>query len=137
MGKTASPGLRSALPEKWDSAQAQWPGIRCAASQGRQSGTALPTYKTIGQSTIFSYTAGVVADGDTAVWSTGLLLCRSFGVLAEYTASAQDIQKAAVAETITHRAWRVAGSYFLTGKTNLQIDFSALTIRSVFVAKAP
>jgi phosphate-selective porin OprO/OprP len=103
-------------------------GFGVAASQGRQSGTALPTYKTIGQSTIFSYSAGVVADGDRKRFGPqAYYYVGPFGVLAEYTASAQDIRKAAVAETITHRAWQVAGSYFLTGENKSYKSISPLS----------
>jgi len=92
-------------------------GFGVAASRGRQSGTILPSYKTVGQSTFFSYAAGVTADGDRQRFGPqAYYYFGGFGVLAEYTASAQDIRKGTVAETITNRAWQVAGSYFLTGE---------------------
>jgi phosphate-selective porin OprO/OprP len=103
-------------------------GFGIAASRGRQSGTALPTYKTIGQSTIFSYSAGVVADGDRQRYGPqAYYYVGPFGVLAEYTASTSDLRKAAVAETITHRAWQVAGSYFLTGENKSYKSTSPLS----------
>jgi len=103
-------------------------GFGLAASHGRQSGAALPTYKTIGQSTIFSYSAGVVADGDRQRYGPqAYYYVGPFGVLAEYTASAQDLRKAAVAETITNRAWQVAGSYFLTGENKSYKSISPLS----------
>jgi len=103
-------------------------GFGVAATQGRQSGTVLPTYKTIGQSTIFSYLTGVISDGDRLrLGPQAYYYVGPFGVLAEYTTSAQEIRKAAVLEKITHRAWQVAGSYFLTGENKSYKSISPLT----------
>ena len=102
-------------------------GFGLAASRGRQSGTILPTYKTVGQSNFFSYSAGVTAGGDRQRFGPqAYYYAGPIGILAEYTASAQDIRKSTVAETITNRAWQVAGSYFLTGENKSYKTISPL-----------
>ncbi|HLQ76893.1 MAG TPA: porin [Terriglobia bacterium] len=103
-------------------------GFGLAASRGRQSGTILPTYKTVGQSTFFTYSAGVTAGGDRQRFGPqAYYYAGPIGILAEYTASAQDIRNSTAAETITNRAWQVAGSYFLTGENKSYRTISPIT----------
>jgi len=94
-------------------------GFGVAASSGRQSGILLPNYKTVGQSIFYFYSPGVTAAGDRRrIGPQAYYYAGPLGLLAEYTAAAQDVQKGGIGETISNRAWQVAGSYFLTGEKN-------------------
>jgi len=104
-------------------------GIGAGGSIGNQSGV-LPSYKTPGQQTFFSYVTGagtnvnVVADGEhwrlvpQAYYYWGPL-----GIFGEYAISSQTIRRdaggaAPVFRTPHHRAWQVVGSWFVTGEQN-------------------
>jgi phosphate-selective porin OprO/OprP len=79
--------------------------------------TNLPTYKTTGQLTFFSYGKGVAPDGQQlrytpqAYYHFGPL-----GVLAEYNVSEQVVRSGVNAANIDNNAWQVAGGFFLTGE---------------------
>lgn len=85
---------------------------------------ALPSYRSIGQQTFFSYLVNdempdstVIASGRRTRFSPqGFFYVGPFGLLAEFIASAQRVQKGPSAATLTHRAWQVAGSYVFGGK---------------------
>ncbi|MEA2692743.1 MAG: phosphate-selective porin OprO and OprP [Acidobacteriota bacterium] len=104
-------------------------GVGIAASTGNQSGTAtsaattgLPSYKTGGQLTFFSYRADGTAAGTTlangrrqrlspqAYWYAG-----PFGLLAEYVRSSQEVSRGAASARIENDAWQAAASYVLFG----------------------
>jgi phosphate-selective porin OprO/OprP len=116
-------------------------GVGFAGTYGNQSGT-LPTFKTPGQQTFFSYATGagntftnVVADGEhwrlvpQAYWYWG-----PFGIFGEYVISSQKIRRDALStptnavsslfDTAHNGAWQVAGSWFVTGEQN---SFSTVT----------
>ena len=103
-------------------------GIGAGGSIGNQAGV-LPSYKTPGQQTFFSYVTGagtnanVSADGEhwrlvpQAYYYWGPL-----GIYGEYAISSQTVRRdaggASVFRTPHHRAWQVAGSWFVTGEQN-------------------
>ncbi len=101
-------------------------GFGVAASQGRQEGTlsapGLPSYRTDGQQTFFSYrtdgtAAGTaIANGDRTRISPQLSwYAGAFGLLAEYVTSSQEVRRGAVAADLTNRSWQVSASYVLFG----------------------
>ena len=101
-------------------------GFGVSASQGTQTGaltaTGLPSYRTDGQQTFFSYrsdgtAAGtVIANGDRKRLSPQLYWYGSrFGLLSEYTTSSQEVRRGAVAADLENKAWQVAGSWVIAG----------------------
>jgi phosphate-selective porin OprO/OprP len=101
-------------------------GFGVAGSTGDQEGTlaapGLPSFRTPGQQTFFSYRADATAagtvlpDGERTRFSPqGYFYYGPFGLLAEYVRSSQDVIRGTVAETLDNDAWQVAGSWVLTG----------------------
>jgi phosphate-selective porin OprO/OprP len=105
-------------------------GLGVAGSYGQVTGTAtasaLPSYKSVGQQTIFSYVSGgtatmsiapVLSAGDRwrvspqLYWYVG-----PFGVLAEYVMSVQHVSRAgqSMAGDVHNRAWNLTASFVLT-----------------------
>lgn len=83
------------------------------------STTRLPSYKTEGQNTFFTYRTNVIASGTRARWSPQFKWYPGrVGVLAEYVVSAQDVKSTATLATadLKHRAWQVSASYVITGE---------------------
>ena len=102
-------------------------GLGVAASRGTEQGTltatALPSYKTTGQLSLFKYRADgtaantVIAQGRrTRVSPQGYLYAGPVGVLAEYVQSTQHVKRAASAAALTTSAWQVSGGWVLTGE---------------------
>jgi phosphate-selective porin OprO/OprP len=110
----------------------------------------LPGYRTPGQQSLFSYrgdTAGTglinestIADGarrrlaPQAYYYVG-----PFGLLGEYNIVTQDVRRQVNATTVrraslTHHAWQVSGSWFLTGE---EAAYSAFTPASTFQPGKP
>jgi len=101
-------------------------GFGLAATSGDHNGTVtapgLPTYRTGGQASFFSYRSDatpagtVIAEGSNDRLSPQLTwYAGRFGLLAEYVSSEQQVRRAAVAQKLTHTAWQVAGSFALFG----------------------
>jgi phosphate-selective porin OprO and OprP len=101
-------------------------GFGVAATTGERRGTltapGLPTYRTGGQASFFSYRADgtaagtAIADGSNDRLSPQLTwYAGRFGLLAEYVSSAQEVRRAAVARKLTNTAWQAAGSFALFG----------------------
>jgi len=81
------------------------------------SSTYLPTYKTPGQSTFFSYHSDVFADGRHTRYSPQTYYSYgSFGLLGEYVLSQQQVVRGANTEKLSNDAWQIAASYVLTGE---------------------
>jgi phosphate-selective porin OprO/OprP len=84
---------------------------------GRVAATALPSYATPGQQTLFRYRDSTVANGrririaPQAYWYIGPV-----GVLGEYIVSEQDVTRTTSSARLTNRGWQVAGSWFVTGE---------------------
>ena len=96
-------------------------GFGVGGSAGHHEG-ALPSYKTPGQLTFFSYTNGVTAQGmQYRVDPQAYYYWGPFGVLGEYIVSSQEVKSTGVkgiTPRFDNRAWQVAGSWFLTGEDN-------------------
>lgn len=103
-------------------------GVGFAVTTGKADGTSsatyLPSYKTPGQQTFFSYRTGTTptfADGRHTRYSPQMYYSYgSFGLLAEYVASIQQVSRrvGSVKNTqkLTNDAWQVVASYVLTGE---------------------
>jgi phosphate-selective porin OprO/OprP len=94
-------------------------GFGLGGSFGRHDG-ALPSYKTPGQQTFFSYASSVSAAGTQyRVDPQFFYYWGPFGILGEYILSSQKVTStAAQAERFDNSAWQVQASYFLTGDDN-------------------
>jgi phosphate-selective porin OprO/OprP len=102
-----------------------------AATTGKQDG-ALPTYKSGGQLTFFSYATGVSAAGTRtrlspqASWSY-----KRIGLFGEWARSRQEVRRSAASPLVRveHRAWQAALAIVLTGEDATP---GAVKPRSVF-----
>lgn len=108
-------------------------GVGVAASRGNAQGSLsspdLPTFKTSGQKTFFSYRSNspatddktVIADGRrTRVSPQAYYFAGPFGLIGEYVRSEQEVKikkgAAFTSEDLAHKAWQVSGSWVLTGE---------------------
>jgi phosphate-selective porin OprO/OprP len=102
-------------------------GFGIAASVGTKRGTlaspGLPTFKTTGQQTFGRYRSDGTAAGtvlaDGTQWRVspqGQVYVGSFGAIAEYVLSSQEVRRNTTQATIDNRAWQVSGTYVLTGE---------------------
>jgi phosphate-selective porin OprO and OprP len=91
-------------------------GFHVGGSVGRESGS-LPTFKTPGQQTFFSYVSGATADGTrTRIAPAAFYYYKGFGAYAEYVRSAQTITRSGTDADISNQGWEVTTSYLLTGE---------------------
>ena len=105
---------------------------------GSATNTLLASYKTTGQNTFFNYrtgTTGTFADGRRERWSPqAYYYVGSFGALAEYVESEQDVSRQLTTTTkrsgkVDNSAYQVSLSYFLTGEA---ATFNSITPRTTF-----
>jgi phosphate-selective porin OprO/OprP len=93
-------------------------GAGIALSQGHKQ-NALPGIKTIGQSTFFQFAPGVLAGGTRRhISPQAYYFFRSFGLLAEYTVSAQDMTAPSAHRPLANHGWEISSSLVLTGERN-------------------
>ncbi|MEN9576363.1 MAG: Porin precursor [Verrucomicrobiota bacterium] len=106
-------------------------GLGISGTFGNQDSAAAPRgYTSAGQQAIYAYTAATVADGDHWRLSPqGYYYYGPFGILGEYAVSNQKVRNGATFGTLTHTAWQVAASYFITGEDN---SFKAVTPQRTF-----
>lgn len=122
-----------------------WQGLGAgiAVSYGVQNGsptsTILPTYRTSGQQTLFSFLgqdatgSAAFSDGDhTRVSPQFHYYYRSYGVIGEYVYSSGNVRRGAGAAVLDNSAWQIAGSWVLTGETP---SYRGVTPRSAFDPK--
>ncbi|MGD0141254.1 MAG: porin [Tepidisphaeraceae bacterium] len=80
-------------------------------------GEALPSYKTFGQNSFFTFASGVTEDGHrTRLAPATYYYLGPFGLFSEYGLTEEGLQKGTVRRDIAFRAWQVAGSFILTGE---------------------
>ncbi len=104
-------------------------GVWISGTKGSQQG-ALPTLKTSGQSTFFSYSTGVVASGDLHRLSPqAYYYWGPLGLLGEYVQSVQDVKRGATLGEIKNQAWQVEGTFVLTGE---KASYRAVTPKKAF-----
>lgn len=110
-------------------------GVGVAGSFGHKEGSSLPTYRSTGQASIFSYSssAGVVADGPHVRLSPQVSYYKgSLGLLGEYVESKQRLSRVGtgdVYDTFKNKAWQVSGNYVLTGEL---ASYKGITPRTNF-----
>jgi phosphate-selective porin OprO/OprP len=95
-------------------------GFGMGGSIGHHEGP-LPSYKTPGQQTFFSYASSVSAAGEQYRLDPQFFYYWGpFGLLGEYIVSSQKVKAAAATQTarFDNSAWQVEASYFLTGDDN-------------------
>lgn len=99
-----------------------------AGTFGKQSGTTnapgLPSFRTSGQNTFFSYRTSTnaadiaIADGErTRIAPQLFYALGSFGLLGEYVISEQDVKNGKGTFGVQNDAWNLSASYVLTGET--------------------
>jgi phosphate-selective porin OprO/OprP len=116
-------------------------------STGSTTTTLLPSYRTPGQQSFFSYRAttaasgatpavnGTFADGERIRWSPqAYYYLGSFGVIGEYVNVSQDVTRATPtagvrSATLDNKAWQVQLAWFATGEDEA---FRGFTPNSVF-----
>lgn len=102
-------------------------GIGLAGTYGDQRGstsaTALPTLRSQGQASFFSYRSDGTAAGTTIANGIhsrfapqGYYYYGPFGLFGEYVKSYQRVQRGRSAATLENDAWQIAVSYVLTGE---------------------
>ena len=92
--------------------------IGAAVSVGHAH-NAPPSFNSIGQNTFFAYKPGVVAWGARRrVSPQAHYYYGPLGILAEYVISGERVQSVDSRRYLTHNAWEISGSYFLTGEKN-------------------
>lgn len=96
-------------------------GLGVGSSFGNDDGIALPSYKTFGQNTFFTFTNGVTAAGHrTRLAPQAYYYLGPFGMLTEYTVAEEGFQRGSganiVRSDIAFRAWQVQASFLLTGE---------------------
>jgi len=105
-------------------------GIGLGASSGNDDGIPLPSYKTFGQNTFFSFASGVSAMGHrTRLAPQGYYYNGPFGLFAEFTLAEEGLQKGTLRRSVAFRAWQVQASCLLTGDKK---GFTTLSPRKNF-----
>jgi phosphate-selective porin OprO/OprP len=105
-------------------------GIGIGASSGNDDSIALPSYKTFGQNTFFTFASGVTSAGHrTRLAPQAYYYLGPFGLLAEYTLTEEGFEKGSVRRDIAFRAWQVQATYLLTGERK---GFGTLTPHRAF-----
>lgn len=95
-------------------------GVGIAGSYGNKQGTTLPTYRSAGQASIFTYSSGVNSDGNSYRVTPQLYYYyNNLGLQAEYAASTQELNRVSgsiIRDRFTNQAWQASGIYVLTGE---------------------
>lgn len=114
-------------------------------STGSSTNTLLPSYRTPGQATFFSYrsaTAGTnatFADGERLRWSPQFYYYySSFGLLGEYAVVSQDVRRVNGvvnrSDTLDNKAWQLQLTWLLTGEEE---SFTGVTPAANFAIGKP
>jgi len=92
-------------------------GFGSGVDGGGVDGEPLPSYKTFGQTTFFTFASGVTEAGHrTRLTPQGYYYAGPFGILSEYTLTEEGLKKGLVQRDVAYRAWQVAVSCILTGE---------------------
>jgi phosphate-selective porin OprO/OprP len=106
-------------------------GFGIGASGGNTDGEALPSFKTFGQESFFTFASGVTAAGHrTRLDPQGYYYVGPFGVVTEYAVNKEGFQKGTVHREIAFRAYQTEVSYILTGEKK---SFGSPTPKRYFV----
>jgi phosphate-selective porin OprO/OprP len=92
-------------------------GLGIGAEGGNTDGEALPSYKTFGQESFFTFASGVTAAGHRTRLDPQLYYyVGPFGVLSEYALNEEGFQKGTTRREIAIRSYQTEVSYILTGE---------------------
>jgi len=92
-------------------------GFGMGVSGGNMDGEALPSFKTFGQQSFFTFASGVTAVGHRArLDPQAYYYLGAFGLLTEYALNEEGFQKSNVRRVIAFRAYQAQVSYILTGE---------------------
>jgi phosphate-selective porin OprO/OprP len=92
-------------------------GLGIGAEGGNTDGEALPSYKTFGQESFFTFASGVTAAGHRTRLDPQLYYyVGPFGVLSEYALNEEGFQKGTTRREIAIRSYQTEISYILTGE---------------------
>jgi phosphate-selective porin OprO/OprP len=92
-------------------------GSTIGHEQSTSTTTNLPTYKTTGQLTFFSYNKSVAPNGQELRYTPqAYYYLGPLGLLGEYNVSEQEVHSGALKENTQNNAWQVSGGLFLTGE---------------------
>lgn len=97
------------------------PGVGIGSPFGNDDNIPLPSYKTFGQNTFFTFASGVTSMGHRDRLAPPMYYYLGpFGLLSEYTLAEEGFQKGTGASTLRRdialRSWQVQLSYLLTGE---------------------
>ncbi len=109
-------------------------GLGLGVSYGHTEGSTLPTYRSPGQASVYSYLSNVSADGAHTRYSPQLSYYNgSFGLLGEYVVSDQEATRRLAGQKVSNsfenRAWQVSTNYVLTGEL---ASYKGITPRNNF-----
>ncbi len=96
-------------------------GVGVGGSTGKRAGSTsksiLPSYRTTGQQTFFSYATNTYANGTNwrLVPQTSYYY-NNFGLLGEYAIESQDVTKGASSASLENKAWSLTANYIITGE---------------------
>lgn len=112
-------------------------GFGVGATVGNQqfTGTAtnLPTYKTTGQLTFFSFRSGVALDGvEVRGTPQASYYWGPFGLLGEYVVADQEVRAGTLLDHVRNTAWQMEASFVLTGEN---ATYNGVTPRHPFDLK--
>ncbi len=86
-------------------------------AHGSTSSSQLPSYRSGGQQTFFSFASGVFADGiRSRIVPQAYYYYGPFGLLGEFAFSSQEVKRGVDAGTIKNSAWEIQTSYVITGE---------------------
>jgi phosphate-selective porin OprO/OprP len=92
-------------------------GFGIGASSGSVDGESLPSYKSFGQNSFFTFNSGVIEAGHRTRLAPGAYYYMGgFGLYSEYGLTEEDLQKGTTRADVGFRAYQVAASYILTGE---------------------
>jgi len=98
--------------------------------QSSSTSTNLPSYKTPGQNTFFSYRSGVAPNGlEFRLSPQGYYYWGPLGLLGEYVSANEQMRVGAQREYLLNTAWQVVGSFVLTGEN---ASYNGVTPRRPF-----
>ena len=92
--------------------------------QGTTNAPGLPSFRSGGQQSVFSYRVNATNAADTAIADGNhtriapqfYYAVGSLGLLGEYVVSEQDVKNGSGSATLSHEAWGLTASYVLTGE---------------------
>ncbi len=99
-------------------------------AHGSTSSSNLPSFRTGGQQTFFSYSTGTFADGTRfRIVPQGYYYYGPFGVMGEFALSSQEVRKGTTTSAIKNSAWQIQSFYVLTGE---DASYNGVTPRNNF-----